>query len=92
MEWQVQTPARLIASSTTFDRIAQEPAYAYAEPVWPYWAGYGPYWWYDPLYPSAVFVHSRPVFHARGRVFVDHFDGRFAPGHVHVAGRGFRHR
>ena len=61
VQWQVATDSRVVASSTAFDRMAEEPAsgYAYVEPGWPYW-GYGPYGWYDPLYPQVVFVHSRP--------------------------------
>lgn len=93
VQWQVATPSRVVASSTTFDRVEQQTGYgyAYAEPAWPYWAGYGPYWWYDPFYPQVVFVHPRPFrFHERGPVFVDHFHGRFAPGGAHVAGRGSR--
>ena len=89
VQWQVATPARTVASRTAFDRIAQEPVdYAY-DTTWPYWAGYGPYWWYDPLYSSVVFLHTRPVIvrgHI-GRVRVDGFHGRFAPGGAHVGRR-----
>ncbi len=94
VQWQVTTPARVVASRTTFDRVTQEPTsyYAYGD-AWPYWAGYGPYWWYDPFYPSVAFVHARPFhFHGHGgeHVMVDHFHGHFAPGGAHVA-HGGRH-
>lgn len=60
LQWQVQTGTRMVASSTTFDRIRREPdRYAY-DPWWPY-AGFGPYWWYDPFYPSVAFVHA-PIY------------------------------
>ena len=79
--WQVNTPERTVASRTSFDRLDKEPEVAYATPVgWPLWAGYGPYWWYDPFYPRVVFVHSRPiVIHGTGRVTVGRFGGRFHP-------------
>ncbi len=58
--WQVQTPERVVSSRTSFDRVAQASdtgygdAYPYGYPYdypygydgWPYWVGYGPYWWY----------------------------------------------
>jgi len=79
--WQVNTPERTVASRTSFDRMDKVPEVAYAAPVgWPLWAGYGPYWWYDPFYPRVVFVHSRPiVVHGTGRVTVGRFGGRFHP-------------
>ena len=79
--WQVNTPERTVASRTSFDRMDKSPEVAYATPVgWPLWAGYGPYWWYDPFYPRVVFVHSRPiVVHGTGRVTVGRFGGRFHP-------------
>jgi hypothetical protein len=61
VQWQIATPSRLVASSTAFDRIEQPEESASG----PYWAGYAPYWWYDPLYPQVVFVHARP-WHHRG--------------------------
>lgn len=91
--WQVTTPARTVASRTSFDRVDREPggadsvAYSDVTP-WPLWAGYGPYWWYDPFYPSVVFVHAHPYhFQGNGRVMVGGFGGRFhAGGGAHVAG------
>jgi hypothetical protein len=80
--WQVNTPARTVASRTSFDRFDRAPRVAYETvPVgWPLWAGYGPYWWYDPFYPRAVFIHTRPiVIRGTDRVRVGRFDGRFRP-------------
>jgi hypothetical protein len=79
--WQVATPARMVASRTEFDRVDREPAVTYqAVPVaWPLWAGYGPYWWYDPFYPRVVFLHSHPRVHVTGPVVVGRFGGRFTP-------------
>jgi hypothetical protein len=87
--WQVTTPARTVASRTSFDRVDSQPnvAYEVAPTAWPLWAGYGPYWWYDPFYPRAVFLHSRPyVVRGTGRITVGGFGGRFrAGGGGHVA-------
>jgi hypothetical protein len=80
--WQVNTSERTVASRTSFDRFDKAPDVAYAPvPVgWPLWAGYGPYWWYDPFYPRVVFVHARPiVVRGTGRVTVGRFGGRFHP-------------
>ena len=89
--WQVNTPARAVASRTSFDRVDRAPEVATTVEVapWPYWAGFGPYWWYDPFFPSFVFVHSRhfAVRHP-GPVTVGHFGGRFHPsGHMVAHGR-----
>jgi hypothetical protein len=95
LQWQVDTAAREVASSTAFDRVEPEPVdtYAYGT-AWPYWAGYGPYWWYDPLYPTAVFVHARPIAirDRRGPVGIGRFGGHFHArgGHVARGGRGRR--
>jgi hypothetical protein len=79
--WQVNTAARTVASRTSFDRVTPEPEvrYAVAPAGWPLWAGYGPYWWYDPFYPRVVFVHHHPRVIRPGRVVVGRFDGRFRP-------------
>jgi hypothetical protein len=89
--WQVNTATRSVASRTSFDRMDREPEVATGVDVapWPVWAGFGPYWWYDPFYPRVVFLHARP-YHLRGtgRVVVGRFGGRFhAGGGAHVAGR-----
>jgi hypothetical protein len=81
--WQVNTAARTVSSRTSFDRMTPAPEVAY-RPVpsaWPLWAGYGPYWWYDPFYPRVVFIHTHPrVIHRHpGRVVVNRFEGRFRP-------------
>jgi len=93
--WQVQTPARVVASRTAFDRVDKEPEVdgaVYGATPWPLWAGFGPYWWYDPFYPQTVFVHARPwVVHGGGRVHVGHFGGHFRSGGAgHVAVRPHR--
>jgi len=91
--WQIDTPARTVASRTSFDRLDKGPdTVAYVTPAtWPLWAGYGPYWWYDPFYPRTVFIHTRPiVVHGSGHVTVGRFGGRFAPqvrGHVATRNR-----
>jgi hypothetical protein len=89
--WQVNTATRSVASRTSFDRVDREPEVAagYDVAPWPVWAGFGPYWWYDPFYPRVVFIHAHP-YHLRGngRVVVGGFGGRFhAGGGAHVAGR-----
>lgn len=88
--WQVNTPARMVASRTSFDRVdrAPEVATTWQAAPWPLWAGFGPYWWYDPFYPSVVFVHAHP-YHLRGhgRVVVGRFGGRFHAGGGHVVHR-----
>jgi len=90
--WQVHTASRVVASRTSFDRVDKEPPndLAYVDAGWPLWAGYGPYWWYDPFYPRTVFIHAhRWGFHGPGRVVVGGFGGRFHAGGTHVA-RGRR--
>ena len=79
VDWQVNTPRRAVALRTTFDRVREQPQVTYGGyPQGPYWAGIGPYWWYDPV---RVRDHRPPV-------MVDHFHGHFAPGGAQVAGRG----
>ncbi len=96
MLWQVQTPARVVASRTSFDRIAEQPAVAYDSGYvygWPYWTGYGPYW-YAPWPVGFGFVHARPFGirggYYRGGVRVGHFGGRFHAGGGHIARAGGR--
>lgn len=91
--WQVNTPARMVASRTSFDRVDRAPEVATSVAVapWPLWAGFGPYWWYDPFYPSVVFVHAHPYhFRGHGRVVVRGFGGRFHASGAHVARGGRR--
>jgi hypothetical protein len=96
--WQVETGSRPVASRTTFDRVEvqERVAQAYvAGPYLDYYAGYGPYWWYDPFYPGIAFVHVRPIIirDHRAPVVVGGFRGRFhtSGGHV-VAGGTARRR
>ncbi len=53
----VQTPLRPVAQRTPFERFAIEPeAYdAYYGGAFAVGVGWGPMWWYDPLYPSVAF-------------------------------------
>lgn len=92
MLWQVTTPARTVASRTSFDRIEREPVEVAYGTSWPLWAGYGPYWWYDPFYPRVVFIHTRPIVirDHRAHVVVGRFGGHFRPGRAHVARGGRR--
>lgn len=87
--WQVNTAARAVASRTSFERTDRAPDVAYeTTAAWPLWAGWGPYWWYDPFYPRVVFIHAHPHhFHGTGRVIVGRFGGHFRPsGRVVVRG------
>jgi hypothetical protein len=86
--WQVGTPARVVASRTSFDRVDREPDVAYETTgAWPLWAGWGPYWWYDPFYPRVVFVHAHPLhFQGSGHVVVGRFGGHFRSGGRVVTG------
>lgn len=59
LHWQVTTPARPFSSSAHFQRVEQAPPASHTEVV--FWTGWGPYWWYDPLYPRVVFLHHRPI-------------------------------
>ncbi len=93
--WSVDTAQRTVSSRTTFDRVEVDQ-YAYApNEVYgsPYYYGWGPYTWYDPLWPSGVvFVHSPHVrFGDHGHVEVGHYGGGYhahAGGGGHVAGGG----
>lgn len=82
MLWTINTPARTVASRTSFEREDGSPAVAYevVPAPWPVWAGWGPNWWYNPYYPRTVFIHTRPyVIRGPGRVVVGQFGGRFRP-------------
>jgi hypothetical protein len=87
VEWQVTTPRRIVASRTAFDRVSETPQVTYGGyPEWPYWVGYGPYWWYDSSYPAVVFAHAHPVVARDHRppVMVGRFHGHFAPDRSHA--------
>jgi hypothetical protein len=84
MLWNVDTGTRPIAQRTSFDRL--EPQYYdyWDYPYgtsWPMWAGYGPYWWYDPFpYYGVSYVNPRPIVHGGGHgstVHVGQFQGRY---------------
>jgi hypothetical protein len=67
--WQLNTPTRPFSSRTRFQRIEQEPPRGHTEVI--FWTGWGPFWWYDPLYPRVVFIHHSPfLIHHRPRVIV----------------------
>jgi hypothetical protein len=57
--WQVTTPARPYSSRTRFQRVEQAPPPGHTEIR--FWTGWGPHWWYDPLYPGLVFRHHHPI-------------------------------
>jgi hypothetical protein len=95
--WDVQTPARDVTAHASFDRVESPsvPAAAY-DTADVYYAGYAPYWWYDPLYSSFVFWgHPRPFYgwgygygyghgYGRGygaRGYYGHPVGRMSVGH-----------
>jgi len=65
--WRVQTDTRLVSERVPFDRFRVEPEVVGGGPnasfIGP---GYGPYWWYDPLYPSTMFLH-RPMVQTSGQ-------------------------
>lgn len=96
LHWQVTTPQRMVASSTVFDRVTEEPVDQYAYGYW--WGGYGPYWWYDPFYPSLAFVHTYPYRYHQGPVVVSRFSGGYhatthysgGGGHATAGGGGHR--
>jgi len=67
--WQVESAARAVSERTRFSRVeVGEPPATDVVLV----TGWGPYWWYNPLYPGLVFVHRPPVFVHR------------PPAHIHV--------
>jgi hypothetical protein len=78
--WQVDTASRSVASRTSFDRVEVVSATWYDPYYFAYYAGYGPFWWYDPLYSGIVFANTRPIaIHDRGApITVGGFDGHFA--------------
>src|SRR5436190_2034954 len=62
--WNVHATARVVAERTPFERTRLEPQYAYdyGSPSVGINAAWGPVWWYDPLFPSATFVHPVRVY------------------------------
>jgi uncharacterized membrane protein YgcG len=99
VKWQVQTPSRVVAERTPFERVAVESGdYGY---VYPYYAsgyggawygpGLGPYWWSGD--PHVAFAHHRAFVlspsHGSFAVGPHHF-GHFAP-HGGYGHGGYRH-
>jgi hypothetical protein len=84
--WHVRAPTRIIAERTPFERTTVEPMYADGYPYYGgppgYSVGWGPVWWYDPLYPSVTFAH--PVIIHRAHPVVVHRPF-VAPRHVWIA-------
>jgi len=79
--WSVRTPARVVAERTPFERTEVE-AYAGAAPIHGPSVGWGPIWWYDPLYPSVTFAHPVIIHHAHPRIVTRPYLG---PRHVWIA-------
>jgi hypothetical protein len=56
--WRLDIPGRPVVQRTPFERLQVE-----TQPAGPYppfigvGLGWGPFWWYDPLYPSFTFYH-----------------------------------
>lgn len=66
--WRVQTPERLVAQRTPFDKQRIEPA---AQPMYAdVGLGWGPYWWYDPFYPGLAFYPTPLILHPAHPVHV----------------------
>lgn len=58
--WQVNTNKRPFASRTAFRALERYEDAAASQVVLV--SGWGPYWWYNPLwYPGPVYLHHRPL-------------------------------
>jgi hypothetical protein len=70
--WQVQIPGRAVAQRTPFERLQLEDVTVPV--IYPPFAavglGWGPFWWYDPFYPSLSFYNA-PVIHDRYPIVVN---------------------
>lgn len=55
--WSVQTSRRVVAGRTEFARERLEPPPPAYHTSVSLGLGWGPFWWYDPFYPTATFVH-----------------------------------
>jgi hypothetical protein len=68
--WKVQTPHRMVAERTPFERLEVVPAYAfgYGYPYgYPYgWPGWGPSFWADPFF-SYDYSFYRPTWMVRSQ-------------------------
>ena len=87
LHWQVTTPTRVVASSTTFDRVTEAAVDEYAAGGY-WWSGWGPYWWYDPFYPSVAFINVQPFYYHHGPVVISRFSGPYRGGRSYPIGPG----
>ncbi len=58
--WDVQTGEREVADRTIFQRQTVEDTDDYDRHT-VLVAGWGPWWWYDPMYPGLVFAHPQTI-------------------------------
>jgi hypothetical protein len=80
--WRVQTPERVVAQRTPFTKERVEPAASPAYADVALGVGWGPYWWYNPLYPTLAFYPPPLVLHSP---YYHGYPGfRGYPGPVHV--------
>jgi hypothetical protein len=54
--WRLDIPGRPVVQRTPFERMEIQEAAPYPAYVG-VGLGWGPFWWYDPLYPSLTFAH-----------------------------------
>jgi hypothetical protein len=55
--WRVEIPGRPVAERTPFARDRLQDGAGAPYPPYVASLGWGPYWWYDPLYPALTFFH-----------------------------------
>jgi hypothetical protein len=58
--WTVRTGARPVTERTPFDRLRIQPQYA-GDASSGFTLGAAPYWWYDPFWPRATFIHPTVI-------------------------------
>ncbi|MDB4957314.1 MAG: uncharacterized protein JWO36_4883 [Myxococcales bacterium] len=83
--WQVNTPQRTVADRAHFQRLEEQAEYyggygGYGG----FYDAWGPYWWYDPFWPSAFYAQPIII----NRFDRGEFHGGFHGGGFH--GGGFR--
>jgi hypothetical protein len=73
--WQVRTADRIVDERTAFARENVEPP-PRTEVILV--SGWGPRWWYNPLYPTLVFVHPPRVIvrHSPSRIVIHRYPTR----------------
>jgi hypothetical protein len=59
--WTVQTTERTVSERTGFTRVPLEPPQPAYYPSVALGLGWGPFWWYDPFYPTVTFVNPMVV-------------------------------